>query len=100
MSTALIRFEVELPLATTGSAQDMAVQQFKTNMRQLSNVYEAQFNKTAMDGTFSQSSFCSGYITAAQQAAALNNLNTLNAALQAAGSPAVLCTAWNVTSEP
>lgn len=100
MSTALTRFEVELPLATTGTAQDNAVQQFKISMRTLCNLYESQFNKTAQDGTFSQSSFCSGYITAAQQATALGFLNTLNTSLNAAGSPNVLCTAWSVTSEP
>lgn len=100
MANALTRFEVELPFVDGGSAQDTAIQNFKTSMLTLCPLYFSNFYKEVANGTITQSNFCSGFITSAQQATALGYLNTLNNALVAAGSATVWCTAWNVTSEP
>ena len=100
MSTVMTHFEVELPLASDASKQ-AAIDAFRANMVTLCPIYDIDMYKYINDGSGNviysgQSHFMSGYITTAQQPAALGFLNTLNASL----GITVLCTVHTVTMEP
>lgn len=101
MATTLTRFEVRIPSSDYGGLDDLAVQQFLTNLRTLTQVtiYNCGFlpqGGNGYDGYF-QGNIFFGTITAAQQATALQYLATLNANVSFAP---VLCLAWSVQSEP
>lgn len=97
MATVMTRFEIQIPL-TNNPNQQAAVNTFLDNIGTLCKfTYNAQYVYSSHDlGVGQYTALVYGLITAAQQAAALGFLNTLNTAL---GTP-VLCTVNNVTTEP
>lgn len=95
MSTAVIKFEVQLPNADVGTATFNAVQTFLTNIATLGPVYQQESSVTS-SGTRTQSIATYGLLTAGQATTALGYLNTLNASL-GFNVPAI---SYNVNTQP
>jgi hypothetical protein len=102
MATSLTRFEIVLPSVDSGTPSDTAIKSFITSMLTLCQLVmtSAYVYPQSGGGTTVGQNVLYGLISAAQQVTALGFLNTLNAALVAAGGTAVLCTVSTVTSEP
>ena len=99
MATNLTRFEIVLPNTDFGTPQQTAINNFINSMLSLCQLvmysaYIYPINGSASN--FNGQNVLYGLLTTAQQATALNNLNTLNAAL----GYNVLCTVNQVTQEP
>jgi hypothetical protein len=96
MPTSLIKFEVRLPLATTGSAQDASIQSFLTSLAALTPYTFLTAYQVDASGSLTQYNLVFGLLTSAQASTALNLLTTLNAAL----GFNVLCYTWTVNQQP
>jgi hypothetical protein len=101
MATALIKFEVRLPLDDgNGTPIDVAIQTFLSSLSALVALSDISDVYQTISSSISQYNLVFGLLTNAQAATALGYLNTLNASLIAAGGTTVVCYTYNVTTQP
>lgn len=104
MPASLTRFEVQLPEAqNVGDPVYIAIQNFLNSLSSLCPYISIQepVHTTGDLGQYSSVvQVVYGVFPVAQNSTALGYLNTLDAALNAAGQPNAVCIVWPVTGEP